>query len=104
VATYLASKGLRDRALLLLGFGDAFRCSELVALDVADLEKTEDGLRVTIRRSKTDQDGKASPSPSSGAARAARSRRCGHGSMRAGSPRGQSSGQCGKAARFATSA
>src|SRR5215470_12625119 len=50
-------KGMRDRALLLLGFGGAFRRSELVALDVADLEETEDGLRVTIRRSKTDQEG-----------------------------------------------
>jgi site-specific recombinase XerD len=50
-------KGLRDRALLLLGFGRAFRRSELVALDVADLEETDEGLRVTIRRSKTDQEG-----------------------------------------------
>jgi site-specific recombinase XerC len=50
-------KGLRDRALLLLGFGGAFRRSELVALDVADLEETEDGLRVTICCSKTDQEG-----------------------------------------------
>src|SRR5262249_29592918 len=32
-------KGLRDKALLLLGFGGAFRRSELVALDVADLEE-----------------------------------------------------------------
>lgn len=50
-------KGLRDRALLLLGFGGAFRRSELVALDVADLDETDEGLRVTIRRSKTDQEG-----------------------------------------------
>ncbi len=50
-------KGLRDRALLLLGFGGAFRRSELVALDVADIEETDEGLRVTIRRSKTDQEG-----------------------------------------------
>jgi integrase len=50
-------KGLRDRALLLLGFAGAFRRSELVALDVADLEETEDGYRITIRRSKTDQEG-----------------------------------------------
>src|SRR5215468_4847899 len=50
-------KGMRDRALLLLGFGGAFRRSELVALDVADLQEAEDGLRVTIRRSKTDQEG-----------------------------------------------
>ena len=50
-------KGLRDRALLLLGFAGAFRRSELVALDLADLEETDEGLRVTIRRSKTDQEG-----------------------------------------------
>jgi site-specific recombinase XerD len=50
-------KGLRDRALLLLGFAGAFRRSELVALDVADIAETEAGLLVTIRRSKTDQDG-----------------------------------------------
>jgi site-specific recombinase XerC len=51
-------KGLRDRAVLLLGFGGAFRRSELVALDVSDIEETDEGLRVTIRRSKTDQEGK----------------------------------------------
>jgi integrase len=49
--------GLRDRALLLLGFAGAFRRSELVALDVSDIEETEAGLRVTIRHSKTDQEG-----------------------------------------------
>jgi site-specific recombinase XerD len=47
----------RDRAILLLGFAGAFRRSELVALDVADIEDTPQGLLVTIRRSKTDQDG-----------------------------------------------
>jgi site-specific recombinase XerD len=50
-------KGLRDRALLLLGFAGAFRRSELVALEVEDLESCEAGLRVRIRRSKTDQEG-----------------------------------------------
>jgi site-specific recombinase XerD len=50
-------KGTRDRALLLLGFAGAFRRSELVALNVADLEFCDAGLRVTIRRSKTDQEG-----------------------------------------------
>jgi site-specific recombinase XerD len=49
--------GRRDRALLLLGFAGAFRRSELAALTVADLEFVAEGLRVTIRRSKTDQDG-----------------------------------------------
>jgi site-specific recombinase XerD len=48
---------IRDRALLLLGFAGAFRRSELVALDVADIEEMTEGLRVTIRRSKTDQEG-----------------------------------------------
>src|SRR5207237_5679388 len=50
-------KAIRDRALLLLGFAGAFRRSELVALDCEDIEETETGLRVTIRRSKTDQEG-----------------------------------------------
>src|SRR5438552_5961644 len=49
--------GLRDRALLLLGFAGAFRRSELVALDVADIEESETGLLVTIRHSKTAQEG-----------------------------------------------
>jgi integrase len=49
--------GARDRALTLLGFAGAFRRSELVGLDVADLAFTRDGLTVTLRRSKTDQDG-----------------------------------------------
>jgi site-specific recombinase XerD len=49
--------GRRDRALLLLGFGGALRRSELVALQVEDLEVLPQGLRVTIRRSKTDQEG-----------------------------------------------
>jgi site-specific recombinase XerD len=50
--------GVRDWALLLLGFAGAFRRSELVALDVGDVQVTRDGLVVTIRRSKTDQLGK----------------------------------------------
>src|SRR5215471_16829350 len=50
-------RGLRDRALLLLGFAGAFRRSELVALDVSDIEETPDGMKVTIRHSKTDQEG-----------------------------------------------
>jgi hypothetical protein len=40
-----------------LGFAGAFRRSELVALNVADLEESDDGLKITIRRSKTDQEG-----------------------------------------------
>ncbi len=51
--------GLRDRALLLLGFAGAFRRAELVSLDVADLEFSSAGLIVTLRKSKTDQEGKS---------------------------------------------
>jgi site-specific recombinase XerD len=50
-------KGIRDRAILLLGFAGAFRRSELVALNIADLEFCAGGLRVSIRKSKTDQEG-----------------------------------------------
>jgi site-specific recombinase XerD len=48
--------GLRDRALLLFGFAAALRRSELVALDVADVTETADGLKLRIRKSKTDQE------------------------------------------------
>ncbi|WP_018260330.1 site-specific integrase [Methylobacterium sp. WSM2598] len=49
--------GKRDRALLALGFAGAFRRSELVALDAEDLQEHPEGLRVLVRRSKTDQEG-----------------------------------------------
>ena len=49
--------GKRDQALLLLGFAGAFRRSELVALDVADLAFEPEGVRVMVRRSKADQEG-----------------------------------------------
>ncbi len=48
---------IRDRAILLLGFAGAFRRSELVSLDVCDIEERPDGILVTLRRSKTDQTG-----------------------------------------------
>jgi len=49
--------GARDCALLLVGFAGAFRRSELVGLDRADVAITLEGLVVTLRRSKTDQEG-----------------------------------------------
>ena len=52
--------GLRDRALLVLGWTGAFRRSELVALTVADVTFGRDGLVVNLRRSKTDQEGRGS--------------------------------------------
>jgi site-specific recombinase XerD len=50
--------GKRDRALLALGFAGAFRRSELVALNVEDLRDDPEGLRVMVRRSKVDQEGR----------------------------------------------
>ncbi|WP_295844952.1 site-specific integrase [Tardiphaga sp.] len=50
-------RALRNRALLLFGFASACRRSEIVAFDVADLQESEEGYRVTIGRSKTDQEG-----------------------------------------------
>jgi integrase len=51
------SAGIRDRALLLLGFAAALRRSELVSLDISDVDERPDGLVVTVRRSKMDQEG-----------------------------------------------
>lgn len=50
-------RSVRDRALLAIGMAGAFRRSELVALHLADVEDVPKGLRITIGRSKTDQDG-----------------------------------------------
>jgi integrase len=49
--------GIRDRALLTLGWCGAFRRSELVALNVADVVRQAEGLVIRVRRSKTDQEG-----------------------------------------------
>ena len=50
-------KDVRDRALLLLGFAGGFRRSEVVRLDVADIEQVRQGIIITLRHSKTDQEG-----------------------------------------------
>lgn len=49
-------KDTRDRALLLVGFAGALRRSELVSLDVADVERVRQGIILHLRKSKTDQD------------------------------------------------
>jgi len=51
--------GLRDRALVLVGFAGGFRRSEVVALAIADLEFNSAGLIVTLGRAKTDQEGRS---------------------------------------------
>lgn len=48
--------GKRDRALIAVGMAGAFRRSELVALTTDDIEHTKEGVLITIRRSKTDQE------------------------------------------------
>lgn len=58
VAELTGIKGIRDKALLLLGFAGAFRRSELVGLTVADIEQAKQGLIVHLRFSKTDQEGR----------------------------------------------
>jgi integrase len=50
-------RGLRDRALLLIGWAAALRRSELVAVEVADLGFEPEEVVLTIRRSKTDREG-----------------------------------------------
>lgn len=47
--------GKRDKALLLLGFFGAFRRSELVNLNISDIEETNKGFTILIKNSKTDK-------------------------------------------------
>lgn len=55
--------GLRNKAILLLGYGIAARRSEIVGLDVEDIERRRGTADAIIRRSKTDQTGKGSRRP-----------------------------------------
>jgi len=50
-------KKLRNRTLILIGFGGGFRRTELISIDYEDLDFVEEGLKITLRRSKTDQFG-----------------------------------------------
>ncbi len=50
-------KKLRDKSLILIGFGGGFRRTELISIDHEDLEFAPEGLKITIKRSKTDQYG-----------------------------------------------
>jgi hypothetical protein len=50
--------GVRDRALIGLGFARRFRRSELVALEVGELSFVAGGLEALVRRSKTDKEGR----------------------------------------------
>ena len=48
---------LRDKALLLVGFSGAFRRSELVSIEYEDLDFVKEGVKIFIKKSKTDQTG-----------------------------------------------
>ena len=48
-------KKLRDKSIILIGFGGGFRRTELISIDHEDLEFVAEGLKITIRKSKTDQ-------------------------------------------------
>ena len=50
-------KKSRDKSIILIGFGGGFRRSELISLDYEDIEFVPEGLKIMIRRSKTDQFG-----------------------------------------------
>ncbi len=50
-------KKLRDKSIILIGFGGGFRRTELISIDHEDLEFPAEGIKITIRRSKTDQIG-----------------------------------------------
>ena len=50
-------KKLRNRTLILLGFGGGFRRTELISINYEDLDFVEEGVKITLRRSKTDQFG-----------------------------------------------
>lgn len=55
--------GIRDRALVLLGFAAGMRRSELVALDISDVSWRRKGILLHIGRSKTDQEGAGADIP-----------------------------------------
>ena len=50
-------KKLRNRTLILIGFGGGFRRTELISIDHEDLDFVEEGVKITLRKSKTDQFG-----------------------------------------------
>ena len=53
-------KKLRDRSIILIGFSGGFRRNEIVSLDYEDLDFVKEGLKISLKRSKTDQFGEGS--------------------------------------------
>ena len=48
-------KKIRDKTIILVGFGGGFRRTELISIDHEDLDFVTEGVKITIKRSKTDQ-------------------------------------------------
>ena len=59
-AKYEEIKKLRDRSIILIGFSGGFRRNEIVSLDYNDLDFVQEGLKIRLKRSKTDQFGEGS--------------------------------------------
>ena len=53
-------KKFRDRSIILIGFSGGFRRNEIISLDYDDLDFVSEGLKINLRRSKTDQFGEGS--------------------------------------------
>jgi site-specific recombinase XerD len=53
-------KKLRDRSIILIGFSGGFRRNEIVSLNYEDLDFVQEGLKISLKRSKTDQFGEGS--------------------------------------------
>ena len=51
------NKKIRDKALILIGFSGGFRRSELVNIEHEDIEFVNEGVKIFVKRSKTDQSG-----------------------------------------------
>jgi site-specific recombinase XerD len=51
------SRKKRDKAIILIGYSGGFRRSELVSIDYEDLEFVAEGVKIFVKRSKTDQSG-----------------------------------------------
>src|SRR6056300_246885 len=59
-STYEDIRKYRDRSIILMGFSGGFRRNEIVSLDYDDLDFVSEGLKISIKRSKTDQFGEGS--------------------------------------------
>jgi site-specific recombinase XerD len=53
-------KKFRDRSIILMGFSGGFRRNEIVSIDYDDLDFVSEGLKINLKRSKTDQLGEGS--------------------------------------------